>query len=68
MTNSNTASTYTLKTRYGINETFATLAAAKQWMVARGEGLTWERYEDNAGTYWLGYASDGIDAVASIRG
>jgi len=64
---SNKPSTYTLKTRYGINETFSTLAAAKQYMAARGDALVWERYDDNAGTYWLGYADDGIDAVAEIR-
>jgi len=60
---------YTLKTRYGITKTFATLAAAKQWMAARGDALVWERYDDNDGTYWLGYHNDnaGIDAVAEIR-
>lgn len=64
---SNKPSTYNLKTRYGINETFTTLAAAKQWMVAQGDALVWERYEDNDGTYWLGYDNNGIDAVAEIR-
>lgn len=61
---------YQLKTTYGINETFSTLRNAKMWLADRGDAPAWERYEDNSGTYWLGYeygATDSDAPVAEIR-
>jgi hypothetical protein len=68
MTNSSTT-TYTLSTRYGIEETFSTLVGAKQWMCNRGEALVWERYEDCNGVFFAGFAygDDSNDPIAIIR-
>jgi hypothetical protein len=68
----NTPSTYNLTTRYGLDKTFITLRAAKQYMYDRGEALDWERYEDCNGVFWAGFGYGGSerhnnDPVAIIR-
>jgi hypothetical protein len=65
-----TTTTYTLKTRYGIEQAFDSVRAAKQWMCNRGEALVWERYEDCNGVFFAGFAygdDHSNDPIAIIR-